>query len=427
MTPANERSATQARVAMERGEFSACDLLAACLDRIDTRDGWVKAWRYLDDEGAVATAKDMDRRSAESLVLNGPLYGLPLGIKDIIDTADMSTTYGSAAYPSNQTTHDAACVSLVRAAGGIPLGKTVTTEFAYFEPGNTTNPHNPDHTPGGSSSGSAAAVADFMVPLAFGTQTGGSVIRPASYCGVVGYKATYGALPMYGVKALAHDLDTLGWFCREVADIDLMRAALIGAPIGVEARQPRIGLCRTHEWEQADPDSQAAVLNAARSLETAGAKVCDVHLPTMFADLTSWQKIVMAQNAARDLSFEYNQLRDRLSSHVVDLIEQGLSVDFKNYQAALAAATNGRFALGEIFQGVDVLLCPSAPGEAPEGLESTGDPIHNRMWTLLGNPCINLPGHLGAHGLPVGVQAVGAMGSDENLIGFCKWMERKIV
>ena len=155
--------------------------------------------------------------------------------------------------------------------------------------------------------------------------------------------------------------------------------------------------------------------------------MCDVHLPTVFADLTSRQKIVMAQNAARDLSFEYNQLRDRLSSHVVDLIEQGLSVDFKNYQAALAAATNGRFALGEIFQGVDVLLCPSAPGEAPEGLESTGDPIHNRMWTLLGNPCINLPGHLGAHGLPVGVQVVGAMGSDENLISFCKWMERKIV
>ena len=158
----------------------------ACLDRIDARDGWVKAWRYLNDEGAVATAKALDQRSAESLVLNEPLYGLPLGIKDIIDTADMSTTYGSAVYPSNQTTHDAACVSLVMAAGGIPLGKTVTTEFAYFEPGNTTNPHNRDHTPGGSSSGSAAAVADFMVPLAFGTQTGGSVIRPASYCGVVG-------------------------------------------------------------------------------------------------------------------------------------------------------------------------------------------------------------------------------------------------
>ncbi|MBT3333470.1 MAG: amidase [Rhodospirillaceae bacterium] len=431
MVPANELTASQARKAMVRGDLTAETLLQSCLDRISARDDVVKAWCHLAAETTLVVAKELDRggRIGEK----GSLAGLPVGVKDIIDTVDMPTTYGSAVYPDHRPSMDAACVALVRAAGGIALGKTVSTEFAYFQPGYTTNPHNPGHTPGGSSSGSAAAVADFMVPFAFGTQTGGSVIRPAAFCGVVGYKASYGALPLYGVKALSHDLDTLGWFCREVADIHLMRAALVGAPSIVpdaelnSAQAPKIGLCRTYEWDQADEDCQAAVLAAAKNLEAAGAEVVDVTLPPSFADLVESQKRVMAQNAARDLAFEYHQHRDRMSRHIIALIEEGQSVDFAIYQQDVAATEAGRGALHAIFDQVDVLLCPSAPGEAPKGLDGTGDPIFNRLWTLLGNPCVNLPGHIGGNGLPVGVQAVGAMGQDEALLAHCRWMEQRII
>lgn len=430
MIPANELTASQAREALDQGRISAKELLAACLARISERENIVGAWCHLADDLALALARSLDERGGDDGAPSGlPLSGLPVGVKDIIDTADMPTTYGSAAYTDHRPESDAACVALVRAAGGIVLGKTVSTEFAYFQPGKTANPHNPAHTPGGSSSGSAAAVADCMVPFAFGTQTGGSVIRPAAFCGVVGYKASYGALPLYGVKALSHDLDTLGFFCREVADIHLMRAALVGAPIDAAApdRAPKIGLCRTHEWAQADHDSQTAVLTAAKSLEAAGAEVVDIDLAPPFAELVEKQKLVMAQNAARDLAFEYNQRRDRLSSHIIGLIEQGRAVDFAAYQDALSAAVAGRRLMEGVFAEVDVLLCPSAPGEAPKGLQATGDPVFNRIWTFLGNPCVNLPGHKGGNGLPVGVQAVGALGRDEHLLAHCRWMEGRIL
>ncbi|MDA1099067.1 MAG: amidase [Proteobacteria bacterium] len=434
MTSANELTASQARKALDQGQISARELLAACLARISARETIVGAWCHLADDLALAVAKRQDERGGTGGASSGlPLSGLPVGVKDIIDTADMPTTYGSAAYAGHRPTGDAACVALVRAAGGLVLGKTVSTEFAYFQPGKTANPHNPAHSPGGSSSGSAAAVADCMVPFAFGTQTGGSVVRPAAFCGVVGYKASYGALPLYGVKALSHDLDTLGLFCREVADIHLMRAALVGAPANgpfdavAPDHAPKVGLCRTPEWKQADQDSQAAVLATAKSLEAAGAEVVEIELAPPFADLVERQKLVMAQNAARDLAFEYAQHRDRMSSHIIALIEQGRAVDFTAYQDALAAAAEGRRLLDDVFAEVDVLLCPSAPGEAPRGLAATGDPVFNRMWTLLGNPCVNLPGHKGRNGLPVGVQAVGALGQDEVLLSHCRWMERRIV
>ncbi len=418
MTDANELSATQARAALDQGKLSPMELYAACRARIEAREDTVKAWCHLPETGG-----DLDAP------LPGPLSGLPVGVKDIIDTVDMPTTYGSAAYADYQPGMDAACVALTKAAGGIVMGKTVTTEFAYFQPGKTANPHNPGHTPGGSSSGSAAAVADCMVPFAFGTQTGGSVIRPAAYCGVVGYKATRGSLPLYGVKALSHDLDTLGWFCREVADIHLMRAALVGAPVDFDGAglKPKVGLCRTHEWDEADADGKNAVEAAAKCLAAAGAEVVEVELPAPFGELVEQQKLVMAQNAARDLAFEYQNHLERISPHIIGLIEQGQAVEYDSYLAALAAAEQGRRKLNGIFGSVDVLLCPSAPGEAPAGLDGTGDPVFNRMWTLLGNPCINLPGHTGARGLPVGVQAVGVLGGDEKLLAHCRWMEQRIV
>ena len=367
----------------------------------------------------------------------GPLSNLSFAAKDLFDIAGHATGAGSPDWLASHgpATATASSVTGLLAAGAHMVAKAQTDEMAFSITGQNAHYGTPVNVnaqgriPGGSSSGSAAAVADFMVPFAFGTQTGGSVIRPATYCGVVGYKASYGALPLYGVKALSHDLDTLGWFCREVADIHLMRAALVNAPLAPETAdaKPRVGLCRTHEWYQADQDSRAAVLGAAKCLEKAGAEVVDVDLPTPIDRLLEQQKIVMAQNAARDLAFEYNHHRDLLSSHIIALIEAGMAVDFATYQAALLDAAEGRHKLQSVFREVDVLLCPSAPGEAPEGLGGTGDPVFNRVWTLLGNPCVNLPGHLGGKGLPVGVQAVGALGQDEKLLAHCHWMERRIV
>jgi len=424
MTAANELSAQAARRAIAEGGLRVRDLVEACLARIDAREDTVQAWTWRDPARLRAAADALDARGESGR----PLFGLPVGIKDIIDTADAPTGHGCAAYEANRPTIDAACVSLVRQADGLMAGKTVTTELAYFSPGKTRNPRAPAHTPGGSSSGSAAAVADAMVPLAYGTQTGGSVIRPASFCGIVGYKATHESLPTTGVKALARSLDTLGVFAREVDDVALMRAALIGAPPTPAPcdRPPTVGLCRTPEWEQADAASQQAVESAARTLAAAGARLQDVTLPERFVGLTNEQKIVMAFEAARDLAFEYECRRKDLQGPTIELIEQGLRTDHADYVAAIAAGRQARQALEQEFAEVDVLLCPSAVGEAPAIEAGTGDPLFNRSWTLVGNPCVNLPGHVGPNGLPVGVQAVGPYGDDDKLLAVCSWLAPRL-
>jgi Asp-tRNA(Asn)/Glu-tRNA(Gln) amidotransferase A subunit family amidase len=423
MTQLNELTATEAAQAIAGGTISSVELVQACLDRIHAREAAVGAWTHLDDEAALAQARACDQQSAQ-----GPLHGVPVGIKDIIDTYDMPTSYGSPIYAGYQSAGDAACVAMLRAAGAVILGKTVTTEFAMYTPGKTANPHNPAHTPGGSSSGSAAAVADAMVPLALGTQTAGSIIRPASYCGVVGYKPTHGNFPFAGIKALAQSLDTLGGFSRRVADLALLRAVMLGAPVALEplARPPRIGLFRTPQWAAATADTHTAVETAAQQLAKAGAEVSEVTCAPEFADLVAAQEAVQGFEGVRCCAYELKHHREQLSPRLLELMEAGQQTSYATYTAAIALAERCRRHLETVFTTHDVLLAPSAPGEAPAGLSATGNPLFNRMWTLLHVPAVSLPGYVGANGLPVGVQVIGPIGADDRLLAIADWLHVRL-
>ena len=375
------------------GQLTAEALTAACLERIALREPVVQAFAHLDPEQALAAARQRDRTPAR-----GPLHGLPLAVKDIIDTADLPTGYGSRVYPDNRPAQDAACVALARAAGAIVLGKTVTTEFAFRAPGPTTNPHDPAHTPGGSSSGSAAAVADCMVPVAFGTQTGGSVIRPASYCGVVGYKPTFGTINRTGVKPLADSFDTVGLFARSVADVALVSTVLAGeAPErrrSEPARPERVGLCRTPSWSAAEGASRHAVEAAAETLAHSGMPVEEVALPAAFDDFNEWQSTVLRFEAFRTFAFERTAHAERLAASTHEELEAGSQIARRDYVEAKARIRECRRLIAEVFGGVDLLLAPSAPGEAPRGLESTGEAD---LQPPLDRPADALPQPAGLH------------------------------
>jgi Asp-tRNA(Asn)/Glu-tRNA(Gln) amidotransferase A subunit family amidase len=415
-------SALDAAAAIERGSLTCEALARACLERIAAREPVVHAWRELDAERMLARARELDRSPRM-----GPLHGLPVAIKDIIATADFPTRYGSTIYEDHQPPADAACVSLVKAQGAVIPGKTVTTEFAYFQPGPTANPVNSHHTPGGSSSGSAAAVADWMVPLALGTQTAGSVIRPAAFCGIVGFKPTFGRLNLTGAKPFAPNLDTLGCFARDVGDIELLRSALTGdayRPLQPPAARVRVGVYRSREWSIAEPQAQQVVLDVAEHLRS-DADVLDVDVPAADA-ATDAQAIVMAFEAAQSLSHEYRAHRDALSPRLVGLIESGRAVSYADYVTALRAAAGARTAFRAVLDAYDVLLMPSAPGEAPRGLAATGDPIFNRGATMLGVPAITLPVGKGDHGLPLGVQLIGAWDRDRDLLAIAHWLYARV-
>lgn len=424
MSSSHTLNAWEAAEAIAAGALTSEALVRACLERIEARDPAVAAWTHLDPEQALAQARDRDRAPQSLPARGGPLHGVPVGIKDIIDTADMPTTYGSPIYAGHQAAWDAACVALLRQAGAVILGKTVSTEFAMYEPGKTTNPHNPAHTPGGSSSGSAAAVAAEMVPLALGSQTAGSIVRPASFCGVVGYKPTHGDFSLAGIKLLSQTLDTLGGFARCVQDVALLRAVLMGSPPQLTplTAPPRIGLCHTPQWPQATPATQEAVETAARRFAEAGARVEAVTLPTEFDGLVEAQTTVQIFEGVRCCAYELTQRRDELSTSTQQLLEPGERLSYAEYKAALQLAATCRAALPAVFAAHDVLLVPSAPGEAPAGLGATGNPLFNRMWTLLHTPVVNLPGLSGPQGLPVGVQAVGPLGGDDHLLAVAAWM-----
>jgi Asp-tRNA(Asn)/Glu-tRNA(Gln) amidotransferase A subunit family amidase len=355
-----------------------------CLAAIQARDDDVRAWTFLDAAGALAQARARDAEAPR-----GPLHGVPVAVKDVIDTSDLPTQYGSPIYEGQQPARDAACVSWLRAQGAVVLGKTVTTEFATYQPPVTRNPHDPERTPGGSSSGSAAAVAAGMVPLAYGTQTAGSVIRPASFCGVVGFKPRHGWASTAGIKRLSERLDTLGTFGRTVADA--ARLAGFEVPEG----EPRIAWCRTPWGEDAAEVEEAAARIGAEELE----------LPAEFAGLVAAQEALMAHDVARNLAPEYRDHRDLLSDVLREYIERGQEVPAEAADQAVALAAACRAAWPE---DCDALLVPAAVGEAPLRSEgSTGDPVFCRAWTLLGVPAISVPGLTGPHGLPVGVQVVG--------------------
>lgn len=395
--------AAEAVAQLSRREISAEKLVRRCLARIAEREPVVQAWEALDAEAAIAEARRID-----ALRDRPPLYGLPIGVKDLIDTADLPTAYGSPIHRGHQPSHDAESVRRLREAGAIVLGKTVTTEFAVYSPGKTRNPHDPSRTPGGSSSGSAAAVADGMVPAALGSQTAGSVIRPASYCGVMGFKPSFGLLPLEGVHPLAPSLDTLGFFVRQVADVPWIAAALSGgarpAAIVELARPPRLGLCRTDQWARAERTTQRLVEDAAVRLGSAGAEVRDIEA---FAGLAAAQAIVMAVEAAQVFREERQRNDARLSPTFRALLEEGERCAPERLREAREVAERGRRELDDVFGSVDALLTPAALGEAPIGLQSTGDPAFCRAWTLLGCPCISLPVLKGPAGLPIGLQIVG--------------------
>jgi Asp-tRNA(Asn)/Glu-tRNA(Gln) amidotransferase A subunit family amidase len=410
----HELSAAAAAAAIRAGRLTSLELVDACLARIAEREPEVRAWQSLDADAARAAAR---RRDAEPP--RGPLHGVPIGVKDIIDTADLPTGYGTPIYAGHRPQRDAACVALALRAGAVLLGKTVSTELAYFTPGPTRNPRRATHTPGGSSSGSAAAVADRMVALAFGTQTAGSITRPASFCGVVGYKPTFGALPMDGIKPFAPTLDTLGVLTRDVDDVALLRAALLGeafVPFAQARPLPRIGLCRTPWWSAADASTRDGIEACVARLARRGAPVTDVALPASCDSLVEVQRTVMAYEAARSLAVEHAQHRSRLGAPLVELLDTGARLSPDEHRRALAVAAQARRDVASLFVGCDVLLAPAAIGEAPAGLAATGDPLFARAWTLLGPPTVTLPAFTGPSGLPVGVQLIGAHGDDARLL-----------
>ena len=426
MKPLNQLTATETVHAIGAGKTTAEAVARACLDRIAEREPRVEAWQFIDPDHVIAQARALDRSGTV-----GALQGVPIGFKDIIDTADMPTEYGSPIYKGHRPVADAACVALSRRAGGIVMGKAVTTEFANRFPGKTRNPFDPERTPGGSSSGSAAAVGDWMVPLAVGTQTTASTIRPATFCGCVGYRPTWGDLRMVGVKEAAGSLDTLGLIARSVDDIALYRDVLLGAkpePLSNAADyKPRIGFCRTPLWEQCEPHTQSMLSKLARDLAARGADVQDVALPEDFARIPDAHRWISSFEFSRNFTWEIENHWESISGMLRNgRLKDGLACSFEQYREARDYAESCRARLNDVFGDRDVLLVPAAAGEAPVGLNSTGNASFCAIWTTMHVPAITLPLFKGPHGLPVGAQFVARRNADRKLMAACKWVERQM-
>ena len=406
---------------IEAGELTPRAVVDVCAEAIAAHEKEVQAFVALD---LVAARHSADNPKLAAL----PLFGLPVGVKDIFDTFDLPTEYGSPIYAGFQPRADAAAVALTRRAGGVVLGKTATTEFATMVPAATRNPHNLDHTPGGSSSGSCAAVAASMLPIAFGSQTAGSVIRPASFCGVAGFKPSYRLIPTAGVKDVAPHLDTAGVFAAGVADVAFMTAAILDRDLRVDRSPPaapRIALTRTHLWSKASTAMQRAVERAARAAEKAGAKVVDLTLPAILEEAYAAQFVIQDHETFRSRSYEYDAHRDKLGKELRESLDAAAAITADAYDAARRTAKRARQALADLMAEHDVILTAYAPGAAPKGLGSTGNPMFNRLWTLMGTPCVNVPG-LSEDGLPLGIQIVGRFGRDRAALEAAAFVERAI-
>lgn len=409
-------TATEAAARIATGSLTSLELVESCLARIDAREPAVHAWAAVDAEAARAAA-----RRADAMAPVGPLHGVPVGLKDVIDTADLPTAYGSEAYAGHQPALDAVCVQQLKRAGAIILGKVVTAEFATYRPGPTANPLNPGHTPGGSSSGSAAAVADFHVPLTLGTQTAGSVIRPASFCGVYGFKPTHNRYPTAGVLDTAAHLDTIGTFARSIDDLMLLDTVLaVPTAAGPSSTLRSIGICRSPQWAEASSAMQAALEAAAERLRAAGHKVVDVILPAIFDGLADAQAVIHKHEAWQHMGTIRRDHDAQVSEAFKAFIDAGAAVALADYAAARNVQDACKAALAQVFAEADVLLTPGAPGIAPEGLGATGNPTFNRMWTAVGTPCVGIPAAIDASGLPLGLQFVGPLQSDRALLAFAK-------
>jgi len=423
MNNSNKLSAIEAIKKIKQGQLTAESLIRSCLDRVSERDNIVKAWSHIDPEKAIDRARAADKQGNK-----GPLAGIPIAVKDIIDTADMPTRHGSTIYEFNQPTIDAAVVSKTRSMGGVIMGKTVTTEFAWRNPGATCNPHNLNHTPGGSSSGSAAGVADYQFPLAFGTQTGGSVIRPAAYCGVVGFKPSFGTYDRNGVKELSSYLDTVGIMARTVQDAAFFDSVLRGnsstnAPI-LDNTSLRIGAFVPFR-ENAEQCALSALETGVRKAEKMGATVVDIESSKNFEILADIHNLIMTGDAGRALAWEYDNKHEQLTQFYTENIALGRAVSNELLKQAKNDANRARLEQTDtLFKHVDVLLTLSAPGEAPKGTLLTGDPLFNKVWTMLGLPCVTIPFQKGPSGLPLALQIVAPMNKDSLALVASAWFEK---
>jgi Asp-tRNA(Asn)/Glu-tRNA(Gln) amidotransferase A subunit family amidase len=406
---------------IEAGELTPRNAVELCAEAIAAREKDVGAFAALDLDAA--------RRAADAPGLAAlPLRGMPVAFKDIFATADLPTQYGSPIYAGYRPPADASAVALTRRAGGVVIGKTVTTQFASLVPSVTCNPHNLAHTPGGSSAGSAAAVAAGFVPITFGTQTAGSVIRPAAFCGVAGFKPSYRLIPMVGVKDVSWHLDTAGLFGAGVADVAFAAAAVLDRDLRVDRAAPaapRIALTRTHLWQEASTAMQKAVEAAGNIAAAAGAKVTALTLPPILEDAYEAQYTIQDYENVRALAFEYDRHRDRIDPLLRDHLTAALAITADQYDAARRTASRGRQALADAMADFDVIVTPSAPGAAPAGLGATGNPMFNRLWTLMGAPCVNVPGMRESE-LPLGVQIVGRFGRDRLTLEAALFVEQAI-
>lgn len=410
-------TATEAARRIRAGRLDAVTLMEATLERIAERDPGILAFAAFDTDQA--------RRAAAS-ARPGALHGLPVGVKDVLDTADFPSEYGSGIWRGHRPRADAACVAWVRAAGGVVIGKTVTTEFATRRPGATRNPVNPAHTPGGSSSGSAAGVGGGLFALAFGTQTAGSIIRPAAYCGAVGYKPSYGMIPRLGMKVMSHTLDTIGTMGRSVADCALLASVAGGCDLGdpdvKPDAAPRVGMCRSQVWEAAGAETMALFERVAGQLARAGASVSSRELPEAYSALSDAHPVVMNAESAASMGWELNFAREGLSEGLAERLDWGLAQGADALASALGVFAALRDRFEGVMEGLDVLVTPSAPGEAPVGLGWTGDPVFNSYWTSLGVPCVTVPAGVGPSGLPLGIQIVGRVGADRAVLGWAQFV-----
>jgi len=433
--------ACEAARAIREGALTSEELIEACLARVRAAEPRVQAWSFMDEAHALAQARAADeyKRSGRSI---GPLHGVPVGVKDIIDTADMPTENGSVLHAGRTPRADASVVSMLRAAGAVILGKTVTTEFATYSPGKTRNPHDPEHTPGGSSSGSAAAVAAGMVPLALGSQTNGSVIRPASFCGVYGFKPTHGLIPRSGVLPLSRTLDQVGVFARTLEDVALLAEQLVGydekdpdtkpraripfCAIAAEEPpvEPLIAFVKTPQWQRADAETKEAF---AELVDALGERVQEVELFPSATEAWDWHKTIMEAEMAFNLDAEWRRGRDGLSKSLRAQIERGREVRAVDYQQALARIPLLQDGFEELLvMHYDAILTPCAPGTAPKGLDSTGDPSFCTLWTLCGLPSLSLPLMRGSNGLPLGAQLVGRRNFDGRLLRTARWLVGRV-
>jgi Asp-tRNA(Asn)/Glu-tRNA(Gln) amidotransferase A subunit family amidase len=430
----------QAAADIRAGRITSVELVRDCLDRVAAIDSRIEAWAFLDRDHALrqaAAADDAHRHGRP----HGPLHGVPLGVKDIFDTHDMPTEFGSPLWAGRTPRADAAAVARLRAAGAVIMGKTVTTEYAYFHPGKTRNPHDPERTPGGSSSGSAAAVAAFMAPGAIGSQTNGSVIRPAAFCGVVGFKPSHGLIPRSGALLLSRTLDHVGVFARTVEDAALLAECLVGfdredadtqpmatPPFASAAASdpplpPRFAFVRSPAWEQAEPATKEAF---GELVEALGEWAAEVELPSSFERAIDLHQTVMEVEMAHNLHRDYERGAEQLSDGLRQLIERGRRYSAGDYLRAIAGIAPLSAALDSIFDEFDAILTPAAPGEAPRGLDSTGNPIFCTTWTYLGTPAVTLPLLRSEAGLPIGVQLVGRRGNDARLLRTARWLVTKL-